>query len=271
MNIRDELCAFNRDFVAGVDRGGNIWAYWHGVNESTGSREWKWHEPSRFYQYRNLSQKSYLPRTISELITAKSNKSGIWNSSMIQIAWGVKGSRYSVQDVVELPVEDTTLFYNYRCEDTDAGVRLEKWPRFRSILSEELGSPVTKCSDVRTVCNHDIGEGVRARQYCPVTCGCDNPSSHLPTIAPSKGCPSTCFQGDKFLNLLGKLSCADWTPIRRRELDGKDLLSEYYEGMLGIYAFDERYDGEMNSVVQAMNNTLFSSGCSGLVHFLGSA
>merc|ERR1719188_863088 len=84
-------------------------------------------------------------------------------------------------------------------------------------LSDILGSaapdlaPIRSCADVATKCAEESTAGVRARQYCPVTCGCHDPAAPLALSSAEEGCPVSCVESEQHAQKLGNLSCMDWT------------------------------------------------------------
>ena len=65
------------------------------------------------------------------------------------------------------------------------------------------------CEDVRQFCNEDTVTGLRARQICPKTCGCEDPRGSLALWGPSQGCPKNCQKSGPFRAALDDLSCKD--------------------------------------------------------------
>ena len=60
------------------------------------------------------------------------------------------------------------------------------------VLGTGYTAPPVVCADVRHLCSEDTIACVRARQYCPRTCGCDSPTSKLILISNADGCPKSC-------------------------------------------------------------------------------
>ena len=58
------------------------------------------------------------------------------------------------------------------------------------------------CADVSIYCDEDSIIGVRARQVCPHTCGCDSPRSDLALYLESYGCPKRCTKTEVYKNAL---------------------------------------------------------------------
>merc|ERR1712070_517040 len=53
--------------------------------------------------------------------------------------------------------------------------------------------------------------GQATRSLCPITCGCDRPDSKLIMSGPQGGCPPTCSNSAKFIEVLTNRSCNDMT------------------------------------------------------------
>jgi hypothetical protein len=71
-------------------------------------------------------------------------------------------------------------------------------------------------------CQLSTPAGVRARQLCPVTCGCDDPTSPLVLSLPTSGCSEHCTRVAKYSEALAKQPCQDLVP--RKEGAFKDFL-----------------------------------------------
>ena len=65
------------------------------------------------------------------------------------------------------------------------------------------------CVDVRPFCNLNSASGVRARQLCPSTCGCDDPLAPLALSLPSSGCGDRCARSGVYLERREQLPCTD--------------------------------------------------------------
>ena len=66
-----------------------------------------------------------------------------------------------------------------------------------------------ECSDVAEYCGSSLPVGVRARQICPITCGCDSPRSTLALYLPSAGCPPSCWKTTRYRDEMATTPCAD--------------------------------------------------------------
>ena len=65
------------------------------------------------------------------------------------------------------------------------------------------------CVDVAPLCNLNTASGVRARQLCPSTCGCDDPHAPLALSLPSGGCGEQCARSGAYLERRAALPCSD--------------------------------------------------------------
>jgi len=73
---------------------------------------------------------------------------------------------------------------------------------------------VPTCDLIRPFCPSPT-TGVRARQLCPLTCGCDDPFGQLALALPEAGCSAGCARTDRYLSALDTAPCADlnwWDP-----------------------------------------------------------
>ena len=65
------------------------------------------------------------------------------------------------------------------------------------------------CYDVRPLCKLNSASGVRARQLCPSTCGCDDPHAPLALSLPVSGCGERCARSGSYLERRAELPCTD--------------------------------------------------------------
>ena len=65
------------------------------------------------------------------------------------------------------------------------------------------------CVDVVPFCNLNSASGVRARQLCPSTCGCDDPHAPLALSLPTSGCGERCARSGSYLERRAELPCTD--------------------------------------------------------------
>ena len=68
------------------------------------------------------------------------------------------------------------------------------------------------CEDALPFCQSNSLVGLRARQMCPVTCGCEAPQSSLAITLPVSGCPTSCKVSESYITQLAELPCVDVTP-----------------------------------------------------------
>lgn len=71
---------------------------------------------------------------------------------------------------------------------------------------------VPVCSRLVAWCDDGTVTGLRVRNLCPHTCGCDTPRSTLALAAPVSGCPTTCSTTSHFVAIGSALPCTD-SPI----------------------------------------------------------
>ena len=66
-----------------------------------------------------------------------------------------------------------------------------------------------RCDDVAPFCALGSAVGLRARQICPQTCGCDQPRSSLALSLPESGCPRSCELSTRYRDALHDMPCED--------------------------------------------------------------
>ena len=65
------------------------------------------------------------------------------------------------------------------------------------------------CANFEHLCGTGSTLGVRARQFCPQTCGCDDPLSDLALYLPASGCGEQCARAGPYIERRRALPCTD--------------------------------------------------------------
>jgi len=73
----------------------------------------------------------------------------------------------------------------------------------------KLGVKVMGCESVFKYCQWDSLVGVRARQICPVTCGCHDPRISIAIGGSNNGCSPACAKTEKFKTVQKTRPCQD--------------------------------------------------------------
>lgn len=68
------------------------------------------------------------------------------------------------------------------------------------------------CTGAQPFCQHNSLVGIRTRQMCPQTCGCDKPRSALALSLPNQGCGDRCPLSGSYRRELANLPCEDVPP-----------------------------------------------------------
>jgi hypothetical protein len=184
--------------------------------------------------------------------------------SNVDVGEGFSGSRWTVGGRAELDISMATHLINWDCSDKDMDGSVY-WPVLADILTCEGDrvnagyASITSCSDVAPMCGRDDVMGTRARQFCPSTCGCDDPASELILFGADLGCPLTCVDTPRYAQALGNIECVDWTPG-----SPVDLIDAYLAGLWQMDWSTELVDG----IIEILNMTLTEHGCPGLVSFM---
>ena len=84
-----------------------------------------------------------------------------------------------------------------------------KSPLCREVSAGNFACTVVQCVDAIPYCNQSAVVGVRSRQLCPITCGCDQPRGPLALTLPNGGCPETCALVPTYTNVMDTIPCED--------------------------------------------------------------
>lgn len=68
---------------------------------------------------------------------------------------------------------------------------------------------VPTCEAVAGFCQRSDTVGIRARQFCPQTCGCNSPLSALALYQPKAGCGEHCTRSGYYLDQRAAMPCTD--------------------------------------------------------------
>jgi hypothetical protein len=83
-------------------------------------------------------------------------------------------------------------------------------PGYTPFCDPELKQCINiSCADLVGSCLKDSTAGVRARQFCPITCNCHNPSGQLVLTSPDYGCPINCAEYSSYDEAVSVDACED--------------------------------------------------------------
>ena len=139
------------------------------------------------------------------------------------------GGSWSVAQQQQRSVADAIVTWNPGCEDSlDLQSELDlqirgavgdavsrdacggSCPPSKPFCDAASGScKAPSCSDVARYCHDNDDIGLRARLFCPRTCGCDDPRSSLVLANPNQGCGRNCARSGLYMERLQKLPCED--------------------------------------------------------------
>ncbi|CAK0887041.1 unnamed protein product, partial [Prorocentrum cordatum] len=264
-DARRELCGGNLDFIATVDNTGLVVAFNPGpdYNDRVSDTEFL----DLQYEYRAFRS---LIENSSELVLDS------YEGSLSSLAYGFRGSRFTVEGKLWQDLADATSQLNILCYDLDYPGS-ELWGTVSEVLnsldvSEALSGesptagPFLSCVDVGPRCGEESTFGTRARQYCPITCGCDHAASALALFVPEHGCPAACTTGQRYLQTLGGMTCSDWAPESPRTYHGAD----WYQGTDLVQAYTDglrqtTWPPEViEHMIQTMSDAIATIGCAGV-------
>jgi len=196
-DARDALCGGNVDFVASVAETGVVVSFSPSENFGRHVSDSFGH----FYEYRAF-------RGLIENTTE--SHADLYGGSSSDLAYGFSGGRFSVDGRQEQNIIEATNNLNLGCYDLDYPGSMafpnKVWPSLSNIIASEISkealtsdldyeggkpTPINSCAELWERCGEESTVGIRARQFCPNTCGCMNPASMLALFAPEHGCPST--------------------------------------------------------------------------------
>ena len=94
------------------------------------------------------------------------------------------------------------------------------------------------CKDLSLFCNKNSAAGVRARQLCPLTCGCHDPFAPLALSLPGSGCGDQCMRTGAYLDALAGMPCRDNNTALLQLCDNLDQVKESFprDWRLGVSA-----------------------------------
>jgi len=121
---------------------------------------------------------------------------------------GMTGTIWSLDSVSNLDVSLSSATWNDKCDETF------KQMIYTEILEHafgiaKLGVKITGCDSISKYCQWDSLAGVRARQICPVTCGCHDPRISVAIGGSNNGCSPSCAQTKGYTSVQRTRPCED--------------------------------------------------------------
>mmetsp|Transcript_36411 Transcript_36411/g.97292 ORF Transcript_36411/g.97292 Transcript_36411/m.97292 type:complete len:755 (-) Transcript_36411:467-2731(-) len=143
-----------------------------------------------------------------------------------------RGARLSVEQKAAESVSDAVQLWNPSCYDAlDAGgyyknllqgafadaanepggcgASREPCPMETPFCSDSGECVAPACANAEVFCRNNTLAGLRARQLCPVTCGCDDPRSALALSLPEAGCGAQCLRVGTYRERMDAMPCED--------------------------------------------------------------
>lgn len=247
---RNEICGGNLNFVAVSDKAGAV---------AAGS----WAAPALDYEstYHWRAMRQLIDNEDGSLVEASI---GSANASMTATVSGMAAAQLSLEETGARDVVAVMSLWNTRCDDLlpvtkqiqKHGAAMAYATHFMSILRDVIDDPnlvfdeSTSCSIVADFCSQDNPKGVRARQICPSTCGCDDPSSGL-VLYSRNGCPPECINKPAYKAALSSRTCTDLSTS-----------SEYWAKYLrGLTDLQTSYPGTKTTDFAAARKRIRTQGC----------
>jgi len=230
---REEICGGNLDVVTTVDKSGVLTA----VSTANGLLD----------DY----EESYEFRAVRQLIKdAGFVTRGLEEDSLSTPGIGLHGGYFSIKSVQEEPLEVVSNFWNRGCQDILTSSSSGYANTFKMLLQDATNNrSLDRCSSVREYCSWDSLVGVRARQICPVTCGCTDPGSELAIMDIHMGCPNSCQKEKSYSNAMASRNCSD-------DVKGGSLLSNFIRGLREVQkSWPERLHARLDAIVASMEDT----------------
>ncbi len=120
---------------------------------------------------------------------------------------------------------------------------------------------VPTCEILRPYCHQPDEAGVRIRQFCPVTCGCNDPGSSLVLSLPNSGCGYACQETESYHARLEDTPCEDV------DVNGTQPQSAAFRAYLAhiITASQEWPSTTFTYTLSAAVDRLLADGCDALL------
>jgi hypothetical protein len=206
-----EICGGNIGFTSTIAANGVVVATSQAISLTIDYEE-VWSKYA-FQALRQLIDVESPDHTALSLSTPTNSPSGVTND-LSGISVGILGTAYSMSAIADMGVGEITAYWNTDCSDAPGldlcpgGAGEGCWQMFvMHNLTRDLS--IRSCSDVQMYCGADSLAGVRARQYCPITCACDDPFSEYLFPDKNLGCPRACFELQSRLAILDNTPCVD--------------------------------------------------------------
>ena len=189
----------------------------------------------------------------------------------------VVGTDYSVGTKSEWTVPEAAAIWNPMCYDVlDLGLPYNQQlaaavgdtvdsgpcggcPANAPACVQETGECITPvCADLADYCQANTKTGKRARQLCPNTCGCNDPTSPLALFAGEQGCGDQCRRSGVYTQLLDELPCEDVAA------DDANFLAFLDDAAAVAQTWPSDWAGGLSQWVAAPSGILRAYGCAAL-------
>jgi len=128
------------------------------------------------------------------------------------------------------------------------------------ILMAAVGVPVAICADVKPYCGNLSIAGLRARQYCPLTCGCSALSSGLLLYKPDQGCGTACYKA-QMANLWTTWNECSQEFVSQRTPDELRLAPDWMEYSKQLAGLGHHYLPRLRDLLVATSALMLEIGC----------
>jgi len=178
-DTREAICGGNRNFVAVLDKAGVV----------TAGNAQMFKSPEDTYYYKSMRQ---LISNSDGTIASSALAGGTDGASLSATVTGMTSAQWSLVESAQRSVVDVMHLWNTKCVDMIPGMVYRTSGTFLHILQDTFQNySIQECASIARYCSYDDPRGVRARQICSSTCGCDSANSSL-ILGGINGCAPSC-------------------------------------------------------------------------------
>lgn len=234
MDVRNEICGGNLNFIAKTDRAGV-------VSAGFVAQEDKLSHTKKTYAFQAIRQ--LVVNEAGNVVEHRLSKSDMSSGSS-----SMDGGPFSLLGWTDTSLGGVMMHWNEKCLDMLplSNDVYDYANQFLHILRDTLENyEIHECIQVREWCNSDGEKGLRTRQVCPATCGCNDPGPRLILVG-DKGCSPTCYSLPEYTGSLWNRTCTDL------ELDSP-YWSQYARSLLGyLMHYESAVVGTQNMKKEAV-------------------
>jgi hypothetical protein len=210
---KDELCAGRQEFGYGSSRVNHI--EWFGRPVDLDAMLNKFYTSENYKVLRGIITTEEGANFTDYLMKLRVDKFfGSGTSVQNTQEWSVSLLVSSINSICMDALEEHHP-YQHVAEFACYGQTREIFSRGTDLTTLDVKPGELRCGHMLTFCQLSLPPGLQARAFCPLTCGCDDPTPGLLAVQGDWfGCPSSCWQSLSYIERDLQRNCTEPTSVK---------------------------------------------------------